>query len=72
MKIKENATQEFIEMVKQAWTWQRLTEQERQNLIESIEFAKPVGTFDQRWRHLNDIFEAFLLGCGYKPIGWRE
>ena len=72
MKIKENATQEFIEMVKKAWTYARLTEQEQKRLIDCIEFAKPVGTFLQRWRHLNDVFHAFLQGCGYEPIGWRE
>lgn len=62
---KENATQEFIEMVKQAWTYARLTEEEKQRLIECLQFAKIGGTFDQRWAHLHDIFNAFLQGCGY-------
>lgn len=72
MKIKENATQEFIGMIKESWTYARLTQEERDRLINCLQNANPVGTYDQRWIHLNDIFHAFLLGCGYKPIGWRE
>lgn len=77
MKNKNNATTDFINMILKSWTWEKLTEQERNRfltLLSEERFSKKriIGTYKQRYEILNGFYEMFLEGCGYKPDGWRE
>ena len=62
----------FQTVIKKSWTWDRLTEEERQRFIDMDIFDKIKGTDKQRIELLYTIYQAFLQGVGYKPIGWRE
>lgn len=69
---KEKALEEFMKMIKQSWTWLKLTEEEKERFYECIDHSILFGTFTQRWRHLNDIYFSFLMGLGYSWDNWRE
>jgi hypothetical protein len=73
---KESTFCEFVEMIKKSWTWTRLTESERVSCMDAFCFTEEQnilkGNFDQRWRILQAVYNAFLSGIGYQPIGWRE
>ena len=72
MYDKEAAYKKYIDMVKASWTFDRLTEEEKKRLLEALKFTKLSGTFRQRWETLQAVNYGFLLGVGYKSIGWRE
>ena len=73
-KPKENAIDEFVDMVRKSWTFGRLTTSERDALFEAFEFAGRHlrGDFDARWATLQAVYNAFLLGVGYTAFNWRE
>ena len=75
-QIKENVQYDYVNMIKKSWTYGKLTEKERNKLIEMI-YSKRTenclkGTYKQRWEILQIIYESFLMGLNYEPIGWRE
>lgn len=73
MSKNSNAVENhFQNVIKQSWTWDRLTEEERQRFINMSVFDKIKGTDKQRVEWLSTIYSAFLIGIGYEPIGWRE
>lgn len=69
---KENAYSHMMNVFKMSWTWERLTAEERGLFIIAAEHATLRGSYSQRCEAMNDIYFAFLLGCGYSPLGWRE
>ena len=73
---KENALNEFIDMIHHAWTWDRMTETERErfnNMIRSTRTKNAVkGGWEARWHILQALFGAFLDGLGYDGPNWRE
>lgn len=73
---KEETIKEFIEIVKESWTYSRLTEKEKENLIEtfySVETENCLrGTFTQRWEILQAIYNSFLKALDYNLTNWRE
>ena len=81
---KENAHSEFFKMISKSWTYGKLTEAEKNNLIRlftKINSATELkhnncyrlrGTWAQRWEQLNVIYSSFLAGCGYNGGLWRE
>ena len=73
-KDKYTASNDFVKMIVDSWTYARLTNTERDSLIEAINRAHLIGTWKQRWEQLNDIYFAFLSALGYDkdPVGWRE
>lgn len=76
MKDKEQAVKDFVAMISDSWTWERLTFNERErflDLLSTERFTKLriIGTYKQRWEALQGYYEMFLEGCGYKPTGWR-
>ena len=75
-KIKENAVYNYIIMIKDSWTYQRLTEDEQQRLFDTISWSEKrgqiKGNYEQRWDILQAIYHSFINALGYKPIGWRE
>lgn len=75
-KNKENATLDFIGMIKESWTWARLTEKEKKSFEDSVIWSINqnviVGTYEQRYRTLNALYHIFLQGVGYTGWKWRE
>lgn len=78
MLDKELATKNYLEMIKQSWTWGRLTEKEKRTFEYLITEHSPIknsikGTYKQRYELANDLYYTFLMGCGYdNDINWRE
>lgn len=68
-KVKENAFSDFIEMVKQSWVYERFTDEERimweKHMHEPCTQAAIVGSYEQRWKILQAIEYAFIVGLGY-------
>ena len=70
--------EQYREMIKNAWTFQRLTKKEQDrimyilsdNHVQTIEALK--GTRQHCWNILQAIYSSYLLALDYKPIGWRE
>ena len=62
----------FENVISKSWTWERLTDDERERFKNCIDFSKIKGTARQRVEMPNMVYAAFLQGVGYKPIGWRE
>lgn len=75
-QIKENALDIFYKNIKQSWTYEKLTIEER-NRFEKVIFSVQIqnclkGTYGQRYEILNSIYHSFLMALDYTPIGWRE
>ena len=70
------ALENFIEMIVESWTYDRLTEEERKKLgrvLYSIQTKRSLkGTYEHRWEILQAIYSSFIMALDYKPIGWRE
>lgn len=62
----------FQKVIKNSWTWERLTEEEKRRFIDMTVFDQIKGNDSTRIEWLNTIYTAFLSALGYKPIGWRE
>lgn len=62
----------FENVIKKSWTWERLTEEEKRRFVNMPVFDEIRGADKQRVEWLNTIYHAFLVGLGYKLIGWRE
>ena len=78
MLNKETAIKDYLAMIKQSWTWSKLTEEEKE-YFETFLASHPNvesgvrGNYSQRWTILDAIYHAFLLGCGYRnQVDWRE
>lgn len=71
-----------IEMIKQSWTYARLTKEERERLLDvlSTEFGvlrddnKRLNRLsdDTYWRILYIAYSCYLKGVGYTTSNWRE
>lgn len=76
MKNKEKALDNFIEMTKNSWTYERMTPKEKERLIDmfcDIRTRKALkGTYDHRWDILQALYNAYLQGIGYNGGNWRE
>lgn len=75
-KVKENALNDFMNMIRQSWTWARLTDEERGKFIDYTHGCRGSavirGTYKQRWDAMNALYGMFLEGLGYRWSGWRE
>lgn len=76
MNDKENALNNFINMIKNSWTYAKLTKEEKEKFFETMQHIETrnilKGTYKQRWEILNTIYYGFLVGVGYSPINWRD
>ena len=73
MKKYSPAVEDYFQnIIKKSWTWQRLTEEERQRFINMRVFDQIKGDDKTRIEWLNTIYTAFLTALGYKWVGWRE
>lgn len=73
---KQKALCDFITTIKNGWTYDRMTEKEKQQLeqvFERLRNGKTLrGNYKQRIEALNDIYYAFLMGLEYTGWSWRE
>ena len=76
MKNKENTLNDFLEIIKNAWTYDKMTKEEQNRLFEvmnSVRINKSLkGNYNHRWDILNGLYYAFLIGIGYDNFHWRE
>lgn len=78
MKNKENAKPDFLEMIKHSWTYERLTQKEKEIFEKLFEYHPTIettvsGDYDHRWRACQALYLMFLAGCGYNnQVDWRE
>lgn len=71
-KDKETAKKDFIDIILMSWTWDRLTDAEKDTARKLLEAVTLKGSYKQRYNQLHQIYYKFLLVLGYTPIGWRE
>lgn len=75
-KVKENAWNDFLEIVKNSWTFKKMAKEEKErwnNTIENIRIINNLkGNYKQRIEFLNCIYFAYLDGLGYSGFDWRE
>lgn len=73
---KENAIGEFDKMIKNSWTYDRMTEEERTKWDELLKHNRTLeaikGNTKQRWTTLNALYFTYLIGIGYDGHTWRE
>ena len=69
---KENARPEFLLMVMESWTYNRMTVDEKSTCLDKIITATIKGRFLQRWTQLQAVFSAYLDSIGYSGAGWRD
>lgn len=76
MKEKENALNDFWEMIQKSWTYEKMTDKEKSKLIELLmnERTKKAtkGDYKTRYIILNAMYNAFLYGIGYDGFNWRS
>lgn len=69
----DNVTNNYFQnVIKNSWTWQRLTEEEKQRFYDLDIFHEIKGNKDTREQWLFTIYAGFLAGCGYDGSKWRE
>lgn len=72
-KPKEQAQADFINMIRNSWTFQRMTQREQEKAVEALHCPEGLqGSYRQRWIAYQSIYNAFLLGIGYNGTLWRE
>lgn len=74
-KNKENAVNDYIEMVRRSWTFGKMTDDEKSRCIDvltDVTVFNIQGTYIQRWNALHAVYNAFLVGIGYNSFNWRE
>lgn len=74
-KPKEKAFPDFMEMTRNSWTYQRMTEEEKSRCETALRSAASLdilGSYNQRYSALNGVYYGFLLGIGYTGALWRE
>ena len=72
MKYSVAVENYFQNVIKKSWTWQRLTNEERERFVDMNVFDRIKGNDETRVEWLNTIYTAFLSALGYQPVGWRE
>ena len=69
--LDEVTNKYFQNIIKNSWTWKRLTEEEKQRFV-NLNFSEIKGNKDTRERWLFTVYAGFLSGCGYDGSRWRE
>lgn len=74
---KSLAYHDFIGMTEISCTYLRTTNDEKQTVMDILHDAYTdaravSGTYKQRRRTLNSIYNAFLRGIGYNGYHWRD
>lgn len=76
-RTKENALLHHLAMDCRSWTFARLTQEEKESCVNALLWANRQGmikgNFDARYEIMNAIYNAFLMGAGYRGgCTWRE
>lgn len=67
-----NVVEDYIEsVIKNSWTWQKLTEEEKRRFINLKVFSLIKGNEKTRISWVDTIYAAYLAALDYKPSGWR-
>lgn len=72
---KEYAVADFITMIYKSWTYERLTDAEKEKLDQAFDFVSRgciEGTYKARWNTMQAAYTAFLTAIGYNGPSWRE
>lgn len=73
---KENALQDYIDMIKKSWTYEKLTKDEISRLMYVFDWSDRQGlikgSYKDRWDTLQVLYTSFIYALGYNPYGWRE
>ncbi len=76
MQSKENALQDYINMIVKSWTYGRMTAEEKAACLEVLNGERNnralKGNYCHRWDILNSVYGSFLRGLGYTGPNWRE
>lgn len=63
----------YIKILQNSWTYEKLTQKERINATSNLLQCKLFGNNKaQVCEQLHAIYLAFLMALDYEPIGWRE
>lgn len=68
---KENAVNDWMEMIRKSWTYELFSEDEKNAFQEVIETltSKSInaikGSYKDRWTMMHCLYKAFLAGAGY-------
>ena len=61
---KENVFENFKKMIEMSWTYDRMTEKERQKWVEIFNSQQTIdtvkGTYQQRWEILQIMYKCYL------------
>lgn len=72
---KEYALTDYAEMIKHAWTFEKLTEKEQRNFLDLIYSSRIElrGDYHTRWMQLQGVWSGFLSALEYyeNPVDWR-
>lgn len=72
----EQVFDDFTEMIKNSWTYEKMTIKEKQRCIKMLNDDRTTknvkGNYIQRWNILNAIYGAYLSGLNYNGAFWRE
>lgn len=73
---KKDFLHDFIIMTKASWTYNKMTEDEKSRCIDLLtsERVKMCLLYNDKhkWRILNAVYNAYLLGLGYDGFEWRD
>lgn len=70
---RETIRKDYIENIyKKSWTYERLSKNEKNNIIECLYNCKLYGqNKSQVIETLRDVYNSFLIAINYSPTGWR-
>ena len=69
---REEIRQDIINIYTKSWTYERLSKDERENVIAILRDCKLYGNNKKQIAEtLHDVYSAFLTALNYKPFGWR-
>lgn len=75
MKDKSDAIKDFKAMIGKSWTYERMTQEERERLaavFNSAQAEEIKGDYSTRWAALQLAYRAFINAIGYNGMNWRE
>lgn len=76
MKDKNKALDDYKEVIRQSWTYRKLTTEEKERLEETLKHPSIKeclkGNYYQRIDIMIAVYTAFLRGVGYSGFDWRE
>lgn len=67
-----DAMEYMIKVIEKSWTWERLTDSEKDKFIKAIRWDSLKGTKRQRIETLCQAYETFLVALDYDPLRWRQ